>query len=193
MSTLKVNAIEKKDADQTLTVKDATLTGTTTLADATLTSPTVADMSNFTFPAGMVIQVIHGFTSTETGSTNNTYKDTGLEATITPSSASSKIAIFMNVNGVQKETNNAYINLKAMYNVAGGSYTDIAQFGARLGMTGDSSKLNLGTCALNYLLSPNTTSAVNIKAQFHSAANNSGVGVQEASSMSTIMLMEIAG
>ena len=64
MSTLKVNAIEKKDADQTLTVKDATLTGTTTLADATLTSPTVADMSNFTFPAGMVIQVIHGFTST---------------------------------------------------------------------------------------------------------------------------------
>ena len=145
------------------------------------------------FPTGMVIQVIHGFTSTETGSTNNTYKDTGLEATLTPSSVSSKIAISMNINGVQKETNNAYINLKAMYNVAGGSYTDIAQFGARLGMTGDSSKLNLGTCALNYLLSPNTTSAVNIKAQFHSAANNSGVGVQEASSMSTIMLMEIAG
>ena len=62
MSTLKVNAIEKKDADQTLTVKDATLTGatnlsgTTTLADATLTSPTVANMSNFTFPAGMIIK-----------------------------------------------------------------------------------------------------------------------------------------
>ena len=31
MSTLKVNAIEKKDADQTLTVKDATLTGATSL------------------------------------------------------------------------------------------------------------------------------------------------------------------
>ena len=29
MSTLKVNAIEKKDADQTLTIKDATLTGAT--------------------------------------------------------------------------------------------------------------------------------------------------------------------
>ena len=46
MSTLKVNAIEKKDADQTLTVKDATLTGatnlsgTTTLADATITTGT---------------------------------------------------------------------------------------------------------------------------------------------------------
>jgi hypothetical protein len=42
MSTLKVNAIEKKDADQTLTVKDATLTGTTTLADATITAGSLA-------------------------------------------------------------------------------------------------------------------------------------------------------
>ncbi len=39
MSTLKVNAIEKKDADQTLTVKDATLTGAT-LTNATITTGT---------------------------------------------------------------------------------------------------------------------------------------------------------
>ena len=56
MSTLKVNAIEKKDADQTLTVKDATLTGatnltgTTTLANATITTGSLA--SGITFPAG---------------------------------------------------------------------------------------------------------------------------------------------
>ena len=186
-SEIKVNKITGKGATGGA---DAPLQFDGNVLTATITNATI---TTGTFPAGMVIQVIHGFTSTETGSTNNTYKDTGLEATLTPSSASSKIAIFMNVNGVQKETNNAYINLKAMYNVASGSYTDIAQFGARLGMTADSSKLNVGTCALNYLLSPNTTSAVNIKAQFHSAANNSGVGVQEASSMSTIMLMEIAG
>lgn len=158
------------------------------LANSDVTIP-----SGVTFPAGMVIQVVHGSTSTEVGSTNNTYKDTGLTATITPSSTSSKIAIFMNVNGIQKETGNAYLDLKAVYNVGGGSFTDIAQFGARLGMTNDSSKNNVGTCAFNHLLSPNTTSAVIVKAQFRSAANNSGVGVQEASSTSTLMLMEIAG
>ena len=150
-------------------------------------------LSASTFPTGHVIQVTFGFHSTEVGSTNNTYKDTGFTATITPSSTSSKIAIFMNVNGIQKETNNAYLDLKAVYNVAGGSFIDIAQFGARLGMTNDSSKNNVGGCTLNYLLSPNTTSEVIIKAQFRSAANNSGVGVQEASSTSTLMLMEIAG
>ena len=152
----------------------------------------IADLGA-SFPAGMVIQVISGSTSTETGSTNNTYKDTGLTATITPSSTSSKIAIFMSVNGIQKETNNAYLDIKAVYNVGGGSFTDIAQFGARVGMTGDSSKNNVGTCAFNHLLSPNTTSAVIVKAQFRSADNNSGVGVQEASSTSTLMLMEISG
>ena len=46
----------------------------------------------------------------------------------------------MNVNGIQKETSNAYMDLKAMYNVNGGSFTDIAQFGARVGMTNDTSK-----------------------------------------------------
>ena len=152
----------------------------------------IADLGA-SFPAGMVIQVISGSTSTETGSTNNTYKDTGLTATITPSSTSSKIAIFMSVNGIQKETNNAYLDIKAVYNVGGGSFTVIAQFGARVGMTGDSSKNNVGTCAFNHLLSPNTTSAVIVKAQFRSADNNSGVGVQEASSTSTLMLMEISG
>ena len=150
-------------------------------------------LASATFPAGHVIQVTFGSTSTEVGSTNNTYKDTGLTATITPSSQSSKIAIFMNVNGIQKETNNAYMDLKAVYNINGGSFIDIAQFGARLGMTNDSSKNNVGTCAFNHLLSPNTEHAVIVKAQFRSAANNSGVGVQEASSTSTLMLMEIAG
>ena len=154
---------------------------------------TVSIDSGVKFPSGMVIQVIHGSTSTEVGSTNNTYKDTGLTATITPSSTSSKIAIFMNVNGIQKETSNAYMDLKAVYNVGGGSFTDIAQFGARVGMTNDTSKNNIGTCAFNHLLSPNTTSAVIVKAQFRSADNNSGVGVQEASSTSTLMLMEIVG
>lgn len=45
MSTLKVNAIEKKDADQTLTVKDATLTGATLTGTTSLTGTTTLALS----------------------------------------------------------------------------------------------------------------------------------------------------
>tara|TARA_Y100000361_G_C11002628_1_gene260135 strand:- start:64 stop:639 length:576 start_codon:yes stop_codon:yes gene_type:complete len=191
MSTLQIKP--RNDVDQ---LKIQTSGGNTAFfvhgSGATLKNSTIENTN--TFPAGHVIQVTFGFTSTEVGSTNNTYKDTGLTATMPSlSSNSSKIAIFMAVNGIQKETNNSYLDLKAVYNVAGGSFIDIAQFGARLGMTNDSSKNNVGGCTLNYLLSPNTTSEVIVKAQFRSAANNSGVGVQEAGSTSTLMLMEIAG
>ena len=62
MSTLKVNAIEKKDADQTLTVKDATLTGTTTLANATISAGTI-------LPTSMGVAWVHLSTQTATAST----------------------------------------------------------------------------------------------------------------------------
>ena len=84
MSTLKVNAIEKKDADQTLTVKDATLTGAT-----------VADMSNFTFPTGHIIQTIVATHSTATSALTETSFSAsgsiGITGSITPKSTSNKI------------------------------------------------------------------------------------------------------
>ncbi|SVD17091.1 uncharacterized protein METZ01_LOCUS369945, partial [marine metagenome] len=106
MSTLKVNAIEKKDADQTLTVKDANLTGTTTLADATLTSPTVADMSNFTFPAGHTIQTIIAHSGTMVHCAGNTYTlITDMAGVITPKKSNSKIIIHMEMGGRLKAEN----------------------------------------------------------------------------------------
>jgi hypothetical protein len=80
MSTLKVNAIEKKDADQTLTVKDAAMTGVTTIAG----SPTVADMSNFTFPAGMPIKVSHSLMSSDYGPDSTTTEINFWTPTYTP-------------------------------------------------------------------------------------------------------------
>ena len=81
MSTLKVNAIEKKDADQTLT----------------LTSPTVADMSNFTFPTGHIIQTIVATHSTATSALTETSFSAsgsiGITGSITPKSTSNKILI----------------------------------------------------------------------------------------------------
>ncbi len=102
MSTLKVNAIEKKDADQTLTVKDATLTGVTTIAG----SPTVADMSNFTFPAGHTIQTIIAHSGTMVHCAGNTYTlITDMAGVITPKKSNSKIIIHMEMGGRLKAEN----------------------------------------------------------------------------------------
>ena len=80
MSTLKVNAIEKKDADQTLTVKDATLTG------ATITTGT--------FPAGHILQVEYeqdnSFYTTSLSTWTQKHPKT---ITITPLKATSNILL----------------------------------------------------------------------------------------------------
>ena len=57
--------------------------------------------SNITFPAGHVLQVVHGFLLTNfTSTTSGVWLDTGLKVTITPSSTSSKIFIEASVSGV---------------------------------------------------------------------------------------------
>ena len=74
----------------------ATKTGTETLTNKTLTAPTVADMSNFTFPAGHVIQTVVNSYSTATnitGTSAGSGTSTGLTATITPKSSSNKFLI----------------------------------------------------------------------------------------------------
>ena len=62
-----------------------------------------------------------------------------------------------------------------------------------MGYTADSS-INYGWGAsISYLDSPATTSAITYKTQFHSRQNVANVQVQDADSLSTITLMEIAG
>ena len=51
---------------------------------------------------GKVLQVVHASYSTAQASSSTTYADTGLTATITPSSATSKILVLVSQNGLQK-------------------------------------------------------------------------------------------
>ena len=74
------------NTNRTLTLPDAT---GTVLTNATTTG----------FPAGSVLQVVTGTTSTLVSNNTNVPVDTGLTATITPTSASSKILILVSQNG----------------------------------------------------------------------------------------------
>ncbi len=79
---------------------NASGTGTLTIAapntnsNFTLTLPTNTGTLLSTKSAGTVLQVVNATYSTQLSTTSTSYVDTGLSASITPTSATSKILIF---------------------------------------------------------------------------------------------------
>ena len=70
--------------------------------------------------------------------------------------------------------------------------TELNQFEAYGGYTGDASAVGFGSCSTTYLDSPATTSATTYRTTFASGSNNQQVIVQTAGARSTITLMEIS-
>ena len=139
--------------------------------------------------SGRVLQVVNATYSTNTSTTSSSYSDTGLTATITPSSTTSKILVIVDQNGVYADgtaNNGLYIRLLR-------SATNLAIIGARA--AGDKNSgvvMSIGSVSSNYLDSPATTSPVTYKTQFNSDSNAATTYVQAYSAVSTITLMEIA-
>jgi hypothetical protein len=140
---------------------------------------------------GKVLQVINATYSTETANSTTTYADTGLTASITPSSASSKVLILVTQNGIAK--NNADTGVKL--NLLRGA-TELYQFEASAAYTGSNAYNYIGGSSTNYLDSPATTSATTYKTQFaRTTANGAAIvqidGAVGTDSTSTITLLEI--
>ena len=143
--------------------------------------------------AGKVLQVVN-FRSPDSGNvttTSQSYVDTGIAATITPTSTNSKILVVANLNGVYKYTGNNAVSTKLLR----GS-TDIGTIESMNTYT-DSTIRSVSGSSISYLDSPSTSSAVIYKVQF---ASISGalvyINVRWNGSMtthSTLTLMEIAG
>jgi hypothetical protein len=133
---------------------------------------------------GKLLQVVAATYATETQSTSASYADTGLTATITPSSATSKVLVIMTQNGVAK-SGDTNVNLRLVRDS-----TTIAQIGVLLLSTG-TALYQEGNGNIAYLDSPATTAATTYKTTFNSAAGISFTRVQNNSSVSSIILMEI--
>ena len=138
---------------------------------------------------GKVLQVINVTINTETTVNNNTWTDTGLTASITPSATSSKVLIFASCQGVGKASSNTYAMLKLLR----GSTDIVADFETRGGFNNDTNPNKIGGCSVNYLDAPSSTSAVAYKVQLRSGNNSSYAQMGDSNSKSTITLMEIAG
>jgi len=168
-----------------VTLQEPAVAGTTVL-DLPAVSGTI--LTTTSPKAGNVLQVVSATYSTQASSSSSTYADTGLTASITPTSFSSKILVLLVINGIGKETNNTAVNLKLQKN-----NSDLSTFNINtIGYNGTTTPNFPGSAAYNYLDSPATTSSTTYKVQYASHTNNAVVYVQLNSSISSITLMEIA-
>jgi hypothetical protein len=140
---------------------------------------------------GKVLQVVYASDNTLGLSTSTTYADTGLTASITPSSSSSKVLVIVTQAGCYKNNSDTSLFLQLLR----GS-TSLIEFERNAGMTASTAYNFIGTCSTTYLDSPATTSSTTYKTQFRNKSaggNGSGVNAESGgtNSKSTITLLEI--
>jgi len=143
---------------------------------------------------GKVLQVVQATYSTATTIASTTLTDTGLTATITPSSASSQILVMVSqASYCERDTNAAYLGIKL--NRGATAIYDLSQSGKGFGLIAIGATLSAlsGNLTFSYLDSPATTSATTYKTQgrVESTANNGSSVFQYQSLTSSIILMEI--
>jgi hypothetical protein len=137
--------------------------------------------------SGAVVQVVSANASTAVATSSNVYADvTGVTATITPTSASNKILVFVVIGSVFKQTTDTSAGFKLFRGA-----TEIA--------LADTLGYNAGTGAIIFqvpmtkLDAPATTSATTYKVQFRSTSNTGTITAMFGSpaNSSSITLMEV--
>ena len=186
---LKIGGSIDTDTSTALTIKTVGTTAVTidtsqntTLAGTLTTSS--RGIAQASVPAGSVLQVVNATHSTSATNSTTTYADTGLTATITPTSATSKILVLVNQSGVNNDTINSGTSVQLLR-----TSTSLVVFASFFGFGGNGVVMGASAC---YLDSPATTSATTYKTQFKRGGGSNTAFVQDNSSTSTITLLEIA-
>ena len=136
---------------------------------------------------GKVLQVVEGSTTTPVTISTTTPTDTGLSASITPTSASSKVLVL--VSQWTAKLTGGLNNQGAATYIKRDSTTVISNYLS--GITEPQITRLRWYESISVLDSPNTTSAVTYKTQVR--ADNGNITVQLDNIKSTITLMEVAG
>ncbi len=134
---------------------------------------------------GKVGQVVHGSTTTVVTNNTGTFATTGLSASITPTSSSSKIVIMATINGLltSATTTSAKLELRR-----GSTSLVIPQYFAGYDTASTDNQRNIPVFELD---SPSTTSATTYEIFFLRASGSGNCRVQQNDSESTMILMEI--
>ena len=150
--------------------------------------------------AGNIIQVVHVSFSTETSIASTSFTDTGLTATITPSSASNKILVIVSSNLQFSRGQATASGGVRVRRVTGGVDTNIYEagnsnptLGNQLNGHGSGIFSRMNAC-VNIEDSPNTTSSCvyRVQAAAETTSNTGKVTAQEENTPSHMTLMEVA-
>ena len=142
--------------------------------------------------AGHVIQVVQGTYATFTNTTSSSFVDVGLSAAITPVSSSSKVLVRVAAHGIAQNGGSAKCELALL---RGSTIIQYALRPVYVAISGG--EYGTGSCAIEFLDSPSTTSATTYKLQFRTRGGGDSCRFNDyhtgsERSTSTITLMEIA-
>jgi len=181
-----------------------TISGTSgvTFPDTSVQAVTATNATNITtgtlpkarLAAGTVLQVVSTTLTTSTSSTSTTDVSIGLSASITPSSASSKIFVMYNLHGSTTNSFSATLYRGASTICTNTSSPSLRAVTSTLIPSSAGASL-LVTQSQNFLDSPATTSATTYEIKCNTNAGTFYVNRNDGTSFgttSTITLMEIA-
>jgi len=175
-------------SSQITSVANTQLTGliqAAQIGSANATLITSGTLPGARLPTGSVLQVVTATYSTSTNTTSGSQVDTGLTATITPTSATSKILVLTSCRIFGQPGTPATVILKR-------NATSL-QTRSRHGLTDDAGSGGGDGLSTAYLDSPATTSATTYKVTFARQGGSGAVYAQLDNDMSTMTLMEISG
>ena len=172
-SKIKVDQLETADGSGTIALQNQ-----------------LSGLASASMPTGSVLQVVENVYSTAVSSGTTSMVDTGLTATITPSSTSSKILVM--VNQPLHISTDTTSSRDIAFNICRGSTEILAGTGEARNDSSSTQRYPAYN-SLKKLDSPNTTSATTYKTQFKLNAQQSDIFAQQHGGSSTMILMEIAG
>ena len=148
----------------------------------------VTGLAKASLPTGSVLQVVNATFGTLVTTTSSTFADTGLTASITPTSATSKVLVLVNCSGCGKSSNTA-----GGFRLLRGA-SQIIYIDSTVGYTATTAVNDIGSVSTTYLDSPATTSSTTYKVQFATATSTGTIVMNDSwsATTSTITLMEIA-
>ena len=163
-----------------------------TIVNADINSSAAIAGSKLVMPSGSVLQVVSAASASEETTTSSSFQESGvLTVNITPASTSSKfwiVASFEGYNNTASST--SFFSIFRL--ISGGADTNLGgSFG--MGHYRGSSNHNEGTIAMNYLDSPNTTTALTYRVKLKAASGTAYLNKGAGASKGSITVMEIAG
>ena len=151
---------------------------------------TIKKTDNSTFPMGKVLQVVNTGNNANTVVSTQTYTDTGLTASITPTSTSNKVLVLVAQHFMITRSSSL---ARAQVNVLRDSTTIFTPNNWTINMQQTGSDLAHSTMlAFNILDTPSSTSSLVYKSQMK-PESSSTVKSQQNGNQSNIILMEVAG